>query len=182
VENTSPGFTKTEWSVAINDGWLTITQLVARRRIGEIAIEVEDIDDPHGVSSGTHWADRPAQVWYRRRTYVVAPIGTRFRKRVWTPVRDKHGVRYSKSESDFELRGEERLVSLHIIAERAARKAQLAAQPERPLQKNEALWHLTELLTQLEPSPTPTPPPVSHVVLKGSAEQQGQEQAAKKIA
>jgi hypothetical protein len=131
-----------------------LSQLVRRRRIGEIAAEIEDEEDPHGVASGAHWVDRPPQVWYRRETYVVAPIGTRFRKQVWTPVRDpKKGVWFDRADTELELRGEGKLVSLHVLAERAARKAQRAAQPERPASKEEALQHLGAILSELGSEP-----------------------------
>jgi len=59
---TGGGFEKTEWSIRLNDGWLTLPQLVRRRRIGDTAAEIEDEDDPHGACSDDHWSDRPAQV------------------------------------------------------------------------------------------------------------------------
>jgi hypothetical protein len=161
VCETGGGFTRTEWSVGVNDGWVTLAQLVRRGRIGDISTEIEAEDDPHGVASGSRWVDRPAQVWYRRRTYVVAPIGTRFRKRVETPVRDPaYGVRFSRLESDFELYREGRLVSLEILAERAARRARHAARPEAPLPKGEMLQHLGALLSELggESEAASTPP------------------------
>lgn len=161
VCETGGGFTKTEWSVAVNDGWLSIADLIKRGRVGGITIEVEDEDDPHGVASGSQWVDRPAQVWYRRRTYVTAPVGTRFRQRVSTPVRDPAvGVRYSRSERDFELRGEGRIVAVDILEERAQRKARRAAQPEAPPTKADTLKHAGALLAKLggEPQAEPTRP------------------------
>lgn len=158
VCETGGGFTKTEWSVAVNDGWLSIAQLVKRGRVGEITIEVEDEDDPHGVASGSQWVDRPAQVWYRRRTYVMAPVGTRFRQRVFTPVRDAAvGVRFSRSERDFELRAEGRLISLEILEERAQRKARRASQAEAPPTKADTLKHAGALLEKLEGAPQAAP-------------------------
>ena len=158
---TGGGFTRTEWSVQVNDGWLSVFHVVGRRRIGEIASEVEDEEDPYGVASGGQWFDRPPQVWYRRVTYIVAPVGTRFRRRVWTPVRDpRKGVWFSSSEDEFELRGDGRLVRPHVLAERAARKDRQVAQPDKPLPKSEALQHLGALLSQLGDGPPAEPMPV----------------------
>jgi hypothetical protein len=158
VCETGGGFTKTEWSVAVNDGWLTVAQLVRRGRVGDVGTELQDEDDPHGAAGGGHWVNRPAQVWYRRRTYVLAPIGTRFRKRVWTPVRDPaRDSAFSRSDSEFELRGEGRLVSLQILADRAARRARGGGRPEAPLAKGETLRHLDALLARLGSQPSPTP-------------------------
>lgn len=160
VCETGGGFTSTEWRVAVNDGWMKLSQLVKRGTIDAISTELEDEDDPYGAA-GSHWVDRPAQVWYRRSTYVVAPIGTRFRKLVLTPERNPDGVRFSRSESEFVLYGESRLVSPSFLAEKAERKARQAAHPREPLSKSETIHHLGALLSQLGEEPPIKPVPVA---------------------
>lgn len=132
VCDTGGGFTRTEWRVGVNDGWMTLFQIVQRGTIDSISTELEDEDDPHGAV-GNYWVDRPAQVYYRRRTYIVAPIGTRLRKIVFTPVRSRDGIRYSQSDSELVLTGENRLASRSYLDEKAERKARQAAQSREAL-------------------------------------------------
>lgn len=148
VCETGGGFTKTEWQVSVNDGWMKLSQLLKRGTVDTISTELEDEDDPHGAA-GSHWLDRPPQVYYRRSTRVVAPIGTRFRKLVSTPVRTPDGIRFSRTESEVELYGEERYASPGFLAERADHKARQAAQARERMPKSDTLHHLRALVSQL---------------------------------
>lgn len=132
VCETGGGFTSTQWQVAVNDGWMKLSQIVKRGTIDAISTELEDEDDPHRAV-GKIWVDRPAQVYYRRRTYISAPIGTRLRKLIFTPVRGTDGVRFSRSESELVLAGDYRLMSRARFDEKAQRKARQAAQPRERL-------------------------------------------------
>lgn len=153
---TGGGFTKTEWHIHVHDGWMALGQLLRRRRVGDVSIAVESADDPHGAASRGHWVDRPAQVYYRLEVRVMAPKGTRFRSRTWTPVRDaKRGVYFERADEEFELRKEDRLVPLRVLAERAAQKARPEEAPAR-LPPGEQKRLAGDLLSRLDAIPSPT--------------------------
>jgi hypothetical protein len=151
---TGGGFENTEWSIRINDGWFTLPHLAQRRRVGQVAAEIEDEDDPHRAVSSVHWDDRPPQVWYRRTTYVTAPVGTHFRKRIWTPERGgPKGIWFRLFEDEFELRGENRLISVRVLNERRARQQAPLVQRHEPLPREGTLRRLKALLAGLQGGP-----------------------------
>lgn len=147
---TGGGFERVGWSVKVNDGWLTTSELARRGHVGSVSLDIEEEDDPYRAASGGHWGNRPAQVHYRRTTLIRAPVGTHFRKRVETPVRDPvRGVWYRVSVSEYELRGEGRLISLKVLAER---RAQQRNSPPVPLPQEAARTCISGLLAQLDVS------------------------------
>ena len=152
---TGGGFENETWRVQVNDDWLTISDLLRRRSLGDVTAELVDGHDPNGVaSSGT----LPPQTAFHRRTYVVAPVGTQFWRRVVRPVitRGKKlrdyllagdiSVKRTAFDDYFVVRGPERLVSLALDAERRAR-AKLP--PRAPLTREETHQHASTILSLL---------------------------------
>jgi hypothetical protein len=157
VEEQSPGFTRTEWSVRANDGWMSIAALARRGRAGDISVKVGYEEDPHGEASAGHWVDRPAGCWYLRDTIVTAPVGTHFRKRVWTPVRNSFGLGYPMTEQELVLRPNGSLIRTDVLAERAARRAREKTEP-LPLSADEIRRRANSFLAQLGEGPPPRRP------------------------
>lgn len=159
---TGGGFENETWRVQVNDAWLTIAELVRRRSVGDVAAELVDGHDPNGVeSSGT----LPPQTAFHRRTYVVAPVGTRFWKRVIRPVIDRtrtyHDYLRAGSvsvvrqafEHYFVLRGPERLVSLALDIERRSSANVPAVEP---VTREQAHQHAKAILNLLGSAAPPT--------------------------
>jgi hypothetical protein len=143
------GFENETWHVHVNDDWLSISDLLRRRSIGDVHGELVDGHDPNGKeSSGT----LPAQTSFHRRTYVVAPIGTQLWKRVIRPVIDRKKafrdvtVARRSFDSYFVLRGHERLISLAIDTERRSRPK---APPAEPLTREQTREHAHAVLLLL---------------------------------
>ncbi len=153
------GFETERWYIRVNDGWMTTTQLVRRGTVGGVTAELLDEDDPSGVTR-QRWKSHPPQVYFWRRTNITAPVGTRLRRCVWRPAIDRgKTVRdyllagdvfpsLRRFDTDFELCGEDRLVSLHDLE---ARRRRPRAAPERsdPAGEDETRRHAARLLEAL---------------------------------
>jgi hypothetical protein len=129
------GFEETVYLVRVNDGWMRVERLVRRGPIGGITATVRVEDDPSGVTSARRHDLKP-RVYWKRETQVDAPMGTRFRKQIWTPNRERARsnplllrVPYDKHETEFELRADG-LVSSKSLAEQAQREGREATRSE----------------------------------------------------
>jgi hypothetical protein len=154
---TGGGFETERWSVRVNDGWLLVSSLVRRGNVGGIRVEILDQDDPAGIAEGAHWTDRAPQVWFKRSTRVLAPKGTRFWRRTWRPLIDpsrrlEYPLPQRVFDDYFELRGEERLVSERVLAQRAAEHKE-ARPSSKPLTRDETRRYASALLAQIEGAP-----------------------------
>jgi hypothetical protein len=147
---TGGGFETERWSVRINDGWLALPALVRRGSVGGVRVEVLDEDDPDGVARAAKWGDRAPQVWFKRSTRIVAPIGTGLWQRIWRPLIDpkrilEYPLPQRAFDEHFELRGEDRIVAVQVLAQRRAERA--AAR--QPLTKEETRSYASALLSSL---------------------------------
>jgi hypothetical protein len=146
----------------VNDAWLTIADLLRRRSVGDVSAELVDGHDPNGVeSSGT----LPPQTAFHRRTYIVAPVGTHFRKRVIRPVIDRTrtyqdyllagDVSVARRAFDhyFVLRGSERLVSLALDIERRSRPQVPVSEP---MTREQTRQHARAILSLISDDARPT--------------------------
>jgi len=161
---TGGGFENETWRVQVNDAWLTISQLLRRRSVDDVTVELVDGHDPNGVeSSGT----LPPQTAFHRRTYVVAPIGTHLWRRVIRPMIDRTktfrdylsagdvSVVRQPFDDYFVLRGPERLVSLAQDVERRSRPKAHAAEPMTREQTHRYAGAILSLLDDGAPTTTP---------------------------
>ncbi len=157
------GFETERWYIRVNDGWMTTTQLARRGTVGGVTAELLDEDDPSGVTR-QRWKSHPPQVYFWRRTNITAPVGTRFRRCVWRPAIDRgKTVRdyllagdvfpsLRRFDADFELCGEDRLVSLHDLEARRSRPRR-APEPKDPAGEDETRRHAAKLLSALAGAP-----------------------------
>jgi hypothetical protein len=156
------GFQNETWLVQVNDNWLTINQLLRRRSGGDVTAELMEGHDPNGVeSSGT----LPPQMAFFRRTYIVAPVGTRLWKRTIRPVIDRTktfedyllpgDVSVARKTFDryFVLHGPERIVSLALDVERKSRPRAPAAEP---LTREQTRHYASAVLSLLSGGAPPT--------------------------
>lgn len=154
VCSTGGGFETERWSVRVNDGWLPLPVLVHRGNVGGIKAEVLDEDDPAGVAGGQRWTERAPQVWFKRATRILAPKGTRFWRRTWRPLIDpsrhlEYPLPQRVFDDYFELRGEERIVSERVLAQRAAEREGVH-RSSTPLTRDETRRHASLLLARIE--------------------------------
>lgn len=149
------GFEKVVWRVRVNDGWFRLDQLLRRRTVGWVSVELCDEDDPYGEAS-QGWSDLPSRVWWKREAYVVAPVGTRFWRREWRPNRERArtnpwlvSVPYDKYDKEYELRGEGWLVPLDVLAEERRHKTARESSRAEPLTSEEVVRNVGAILAML---------------------------------
>src|SRR3569832_1699588 len=111
---------------------MPLPTLVRRGNVGGIGVAVLDEDDPDRVA-GSQWGDRAPQVWFKRSTRVMAPKGTGLWRRIWRPLIDpkrilEYPLPQRAFDEHFELRGEDRIVSLRVLEQRRAER-ETARQP-----------------------------------------------------
>jgi hypothetical protein len=162
VCETGGGFETQRWSVRVNDGWLPVPTLVQRGSVGDIRVAVLDEDDPDGVAARGKWEDRAPQVWFKRSTRLLAPVGTGLWRRTWRPLIDpkrilEYPLPQRVSDEEFELCGEERYVPVRVLAQRRAEREAQARTPERALTKEETRSYLRALVSTLEETPAAEP-------------------------
>jgi hypothetical protein len=151
---TGGGFEVERWLVQVNNGWMRVSALAWRRSVGNISAEVLDEDDP-GKVGGARWSDRAPQQWFHRRTHVRAPIGTRFCRRTWRPVRDpnrllEYPLPQQVIDDHFELR-RSGLVPVRALEQRAAeREARQGSEAQPTLTKEENEAFAAELVARLD--------------------------------
>jgi hypothetical protein len=155
---TGGGFENETWRVQANDDWWTVAELLRRGPAGDVTAELVDGHDPNSRKS---FGTLPPQNSFHRRTYVVAPIGTQFWRRIIRPVIDRTktmndyllagniSVTRKAFDDYFVLRGAERLVSLAIDAERRSRPKGPASEP---LSKEQSRQYANVLLAVLNGS------------------------------
>jgi hypothetical protein len=134
VHDRGGGFETTRWRVRVNDGWSTLALLAHRKSIGDVIAIASDIERE---LLHVGWHERQPQMHFRSRVTVMAPIGTRFASRTWTPAidhtlgvwdyiqRGEFSVKQRITDREFEVRPR----GLVAIEGLAARHAQLAAPP-----------------------------------------------------
>ena len=127
------GYDETRWWVRVNDGWKRLWRLNDLGAFADITVSLLDEEDPHGAAR-QYWGDRPAQVYWKSTFQVLAPTGTRFQKRYWTP--DFEGARkrifgmpYIKYEHVYVLVGDECLITEEALERKAKAREAKAKEP-----------------------------------------------------
>jgi hypothetical protein len=164
VSASGGGFENEWWRVRVNDDWLTISELLRRRSIGGVSATFVDGHGPDGMRSS---GSLPPQTSFHRRTYVVAPVGTLFWKRVLRPLVDRKktfsdyllagdlSVARGAVDDYFVLRGQERLVRFELDRDRRSpTKASAAGQ----VTGEKARRYTSALVAALDGSASPTSP------------------------
>jgi hypothetical protein len=174
VCETGGGFEEERYKVEVNDGWMSLYDVLKRRTVGNVTASLTDgeseaeVDDPHGAA-GQVWGDRPAQCYWKRWTHVRAPVGTRFQKVHTIPNREPASVDWTLPSvpqdtytTDLQLRGG-RLVREDWLEQRARRKARETCPDAQPMSGAELARRARALLASLGDEGmklTPRPPAV----------------------
>jgi hypothetical protein len=154
VCKTGGGFEETRWRPRVNDGWMRLDLLLRRGPdgVGDVVAERLLEDDPNEVAAHG-WSDLAPGMWFRRETYVTAPIGTRFWRRLWVPNRElarekplRPGVPYTKYDRIYELLGEEKLVPVDVLEAQVRTRS---ARVEKLARPEEIRSTITAILTSL---------------------------------
>lgn len=156
------GFTSEQWLVQVNDGWISLRELLKRGSVGGVTAELVEKDDPTEESFQSSDGP-PPQVYYLYRVNLAAPAGTLLRRRVWRPAVNRNlrvidyllkgdlFPRQQRTDRDFELLKDGRLMSAREAQERRQRPNDTKQLPAP--RREEVVRGAAGLLAALERAP-----------------------------